>query len=537
MSSHNKKSVALFPLILAIVLVLGIYIGIKLSNSRTSERLLIYPRVDKVNSILNMIEDSYVDSVSRDKLEKVAIESILQSLDPHSIYIPADMAQSTNESLDGNFTGIGIQYNIQSDTIIVMNTVMDGPSEKAGVKTGDRIIKVNDTLIAGVKITNDKIIKSLKGQKGTRVKLSMRRNGYKDLIDFEIIRDIVTLRSVETSYMINSETGYLKISKFSKNTYDEFIKAVTDLHKKGMKNIIIDLRGNGGGYLETVVKIADEFLDDHQLIVYQKGRARHQINSESTPGGICLKDSVAILIDEYSASASEILAGAIQDNDRGWIVGRRSYGKGLVQEQSLLPGGALIRLTIARYYTPSGRCIQKPYKDGSEVYYDDIHKRFLHGEMVKADSIKFNDSLKFLTPKGRIVYGGGGIMPDFFVPMDTVSYSNYDYQIKEKGLLYRFAFDYSDTHRVELIKFKTYQQLADFLNKQNIMERFSTYLSKKGIFQKDKELHPTQKLLKTELVAYIVRNFFGNDGFYPIYNTIDKTVLKSMEVLHTKIDN
>ncbi len=534
MSIHNKKSVVLYPLVLAIILVLGIYLGIKLGNSKTSEQLLIFPRVDKVNSVLNLIEDSYVDSVSREYLEKAAIEAILQKLDPHSVYIPAELAQATNESLEGNFTGIGIQYNIQSDTLVVLNTVINGPSERAGIRGGDRIIKVNDTVVAGVKITNDKIIKKLKGIKGTRVKLAVRRNGHKELIDFEIIRDIVALRSIDASYMINKEAGYIKISKFSKNTYEEFITAVKDLHRKGMKKIIVDLRGNGGGYLETVIKIADEFLDDHQLIVYQKGRACHQINSTSTPGGICLKDSVAILIDEYSASASEILAGAIQDNDRGWIVGRRSFGKGLVQEQSMLPGGALIRLTIARYYTPTGRCIQKPYKYGLENYNEDIHKRFIHGEMAKSDSIKFNDSLKFITPKGRVVYGGGGIMPDFFVPIDTLNTSDYYYQVKEKGLIYRFGFIYSDMRRNDLVKFKTYQQMLSFLKKQKIMDKFIAYTSKLGIHGNIYELKESSKIIQKELESYIVRNFFDTDGFYPIYNTIDKTVLKSLEVLHSK---
>ncbi len=303
MSNHNKKSVVILPLILATVLVTGMYLGIKLS-SKISERLLIYPRVDKVNSVLNMIEDSYVDSVSRDKLENVAIESILQKLDPHSVYIPSDMAESTNESLEGNFSGIGVQFNIHQDTVIVMSIILNGPSEKVGLKPGDRIIKVNDTLVAGVKITNDHIIKKLKGQKGTNVKVSVRRNGHKKLIDFDITRDVIALRSVDASYMINSETGYIKISKFAKTTYDEFLSAAKELHKQGMKKIIVDLRENGGGYMETVIKIADEFLGDHKLIVYQKGRSRQQVNSFSTPGGECLNDSVTILIDEYSASAS-----------------------------------------------------------------------------------------------------------------------------------------------------------------------------------------------------------------------------------------
>lgn len=533
MSINNKKSAILFPLIISGILVLGIFIGMKLSSSRISERLLIYPRVDKVNSVLNMIEDSYVDSVPREKLEKVAIESILQKLDPHSIYIPAEELQAVNEPLEGNFSGIGIQYNIQNDTLVVMNTVPNGPSEKVGIKAGDRIVRVNDTTMIGTKLLNDKIISKLKGKKGSAVKISVKRFGNRDLVDFNIIRDIIPLYSIDIHYMINRETGYIKINKFAKNTYDEFLKSAKDLHAKGMKKVIIDLRGNGGGYLESVVKIADEFLDGHKLIVYQKGRAKKQINSESTPGGVCVNDSLAILMDEYSASASEILAGAIQDNDRGWIVGRRSFGKGLVQEQSSLPGGSAIRLTIARYYTPTGRCIQKPYSDNTNNYYQELHNRYLHGEMTLADSTHFNDSLKFKTPGGRVVYGGGGIMPDYFVPLDTSGFSHYFANIRDKSLIYKYAFFYSDTYRAILTKFKTNRDLVSYLKKQDLKEKFIVYASKNGINGKYSDIVLSASLIENELEAYICRNFFDNDGFYPVINSIDKTIIKALEVLRS----
>lgn len=460
MGIQNKKTVILFPLILALVLIAGMYIGLNLSRSDISERLVIYPKADKVNNVLNLIEDSYVDSVSRDKLEETAIESVLRKLDPHSVYIAASEFQEMNEPLEGNFSGIGIQFNLQSDTIIIANTTLNGPSERIGVKAGDRIIKVNDTIVAGIKLTTDQVIKRLKGKRGTPVKISIKRNGFTDLIDFKITRDMIPLTSVDVFYMVAPKIGYIKVNKFAKTTYDEFIAAVKKLHDRGMKKMILDLRNNGGGLLETSVKMADQFLDNRQLIVYTKGRARRRTDSYSTPGGECLRDSLIVLVDETSASASEVFAGAIQDNDRGWVIGRRSFGKGLVQEQSLLPGGAAIRLTIARYYTPTGRCIQKPYNKGKDNYYDDLRNRYLHGEMEKADSIKFNDSLKFVTPKGRVVYGGGGIMPDIFVPVDTTSFSEYYYKIREKGLIYQFAFYYSDVNRSILNKFKNYQELV-----------------------------------------------------------------------------
>ncbi|HEY4788794.1 MAG TPA: S41 family peptidase [Bacteroidales bacterium] len=534
MSVHNKKSVVLFPLILALILISGIFIGLKLNRSGISDRLLILPRGDKVNNVLNLIEDSYVDSVSRDNLEETAIEAILQKLDPHSVYIPADEFQAVNEPLEGNFSGIGIQFNAQNDTIIVVNTVPNGPSERIGLRAGDRLVRINDTIVAGVKMPTGDIVKRLKGPKGSKVKVTIKRLGVKDSIDFRVSRDVIPLYSVDAAYMLAPQVGYIKINKFAKTTHEEFLTAAKKLHKEGMKKIIVDLRGNSGGLLESAIRIADEFLDDHQLIVYTKGRARARTESYSKPGGECLKDSVIILIDESSASASEILAGAIQDNDRGWIVGRRSFGKCLVQEQSMLPGGAAIRLTIARYYTPSGRCIQKPYNNGKTNYFNELHNRILHGEMEQADSIKFNDSLRYKTVGGRIVYGGGGIMPDYFVPADTSLFSNYYYMLHEKGILYRFAFHYSDANRKILAKFKTYQALIKFLKKENVFEKMLDYADKQGIKKNYSDIKISSELLQTQLEAYIVRNFFDNNGFYPVYNTIDSTIKEAVIIFEGK---
>jgi carboxyl-terminal processing protease len=530
MNIQNRRSSIFFPIILALVLISGMLIGLKINKTGISDRLLILPRADKVNNVLNLIEDSYVDSISRNKLEEVAIESVLQKLDPHSVYIPADEVESVNEPLEGNFSGIGIQFNPQNDTIIVVNTVPNGPSERAGIKSGDRLIKVNDTIVAGKKIQTNDIVKKLKGKKGTYVNVTLKRPGVADSINFRVMRDVIPLYSVDVYYMLNPEIGYVRINKFAKTTHEEFLTAVKNLHAKGMRKIVVDLRGNSGGLLESAIKIADEFLDDHKLIVFTKGRARPRSNSYSTPGGECLKDSVVVLIDESSASASEILAGAIQDNDRGWIVGRRSFGKGLVQEQSLLPEGAAMRLTIARYYTPSGRCIQKPYTDGKENYYNELRKRMLHGEMEQADSIKFNDSLKFVTPRGRIVYGGGGIMPDFFVPVDTSAYSKYYYRLHEKGIIYNFSFSYSDANRKNLRKNKDYQSLIRMLKKENILEKFISYAEKHGIHKDPADIKVSSELIETQLEAYIARNFFDNNGFYPILNSADNAVKKAVEV-------
>lgn len=530
MSIQNKKYVILFPLILATVLIAGIFIGIRFNKSGVSDRLLIYPKADKVNNVLNLIEDSYVDPISREKLEETAIESVLQKLDPHSVYISADEVEAANEPLEGNFNGIGIQYYVFRDTIMITSVTENGPSLKAGLKAGDRLIKVNDTIIAGRKIAKTDVIRKLRGKKDSMVKITIKRPGVDGLLNFQVQRGPIPLHSVDVAYMLEPGIGYLKINKFSKNTYDEFIEGVKNLRSQGMQRLVVDLRDNSGGYLESAIKIADEFLDDHQLIVYTQGRARKRTDAFSTPGGVCLKDSLVIIIDESSASAAEVLAGAIQDNDRGWIVGRRSFGKGLVQEPTLLPGGAAIRLTIARYYTPTGRCIQKPYKNGKESYYKELQKRAKNGEMEISDSIKFTDSLKYITRGGRIVYGGGGIMPDFFVPADTTSLNKFYYRILEKGLIYKFSVFYTDQKRRELEKFDNYTELLAFLEEDLIMSKFLEFASKEGVKTKLTDSASAKPVIETYLKGFIVRNFFDNKGFYPVVNSIDQAVKKAIEV-------
>ena len=533
MSIQNSKPVIFYPLVLAFVLIAGIFIGVKLSHTAITQRLLIYPRVEKVNNVLNLIEDSYVDSVSRDKLEEVAIESILDHLDPHSVYIPANKVQALNESLEGNFDGIGVQFNVFDDTLVVITLVPKGPSEKSGIKPGDRIVMVNDSVVAGVHKNSDDIVNMLRGKKGTSVKVTVKRNGNPEPLSFSIVRDIIPLNSIDAEYMVEPGVGYIRLNKFAKSSADEFIAAARQLHAQGAKKMIVDLRGNGGGLLDVAIKIADQFLNANHLIVYTEGRARPRINSYSTKGGECLNDSVIVLMDEYSASASEILAGAIQDNDRGLVVGRRSFGKGLVQEQSSLPGGSAIRLTIARYYTPTGRCIQKSYTHGVESYYEELRDRYKNGELEQKDSIKFNDSLKFVTPGGHVVYGGGGIMPDVFVPLDTTDNSAYYNKVRQKGLLYRFAFSYSDHNRKDLSLAPSYTELFKYLEKQDLLKKFVAYTTKQSIKPTPDELKKSGKSITNLLDAYIVRNFY-DEGFYPVLNMNDNTISAALDVFNGK---
>jgi carboxyl-terminal processing protease len=437
--------------------------------------------------------------------------------------------------LAGNFEGIGVQFNIVKDTIVVINTISGGPSEKVGVMSGDRIIKINDSLVAGIKIKNDDVITKLKGVKGSLVKISVYRRNIKQLIDIDIIRDEIPLYSVDASYMIDEIIGFVKISKFSTTTYKEFKKAVMQLQKQGMKKLILDLRGNGGGYMDGAIKIADEFLDDKKLIVYTEGKARPKTVSYATKRGTCQDTDIIIIIDEWSASASEIVAGAIQDNDRGLIIGRRSFGKGLVQEQTVLNDGSAIRLTIARYYTPTGRSIQKPYSDNYDDYIDEIMKRYIHGEFENADSIKFPDSLKFYTPKGNIVYGGGGIMPNIFTPIDTIGWTNYLSEVLNRGLIYQFAFEYVDKNRERLVKFENYQELTEYLDKVHLINQFIVFATDKGVNKNYDEIKKSQTILNAQIKANISRNIFDDAGYYPVIQEIDLVLKKAIDIFQKNL--
>ncbi len=528
--TKNSKLSIYAPILFAIIFAAGIIIGNKLNSQTTSEPISFKSDPNKLGLIIDLIESNYVDKVSVPIIIEDAIPQILKELDPHSIYIPAKDFKQVNEPLEGNFDGIGVQFNILKDTILVINTISNGPAEKVGLLAGDKIITINDSLFAGKGISNNDVIKNLKGERGTKVKVGIKRAGYKKVLNFDIIRNIIPLYSVDVAYMINEKTGYIKISQFARTTYDEFIKAVDKLHKQGMKKIVLDLRSNTGGYLDAAVNIIDEFLEKDKLIVYTKGNARQRHDYKASEKGKCKNDEIIVLIDSWSASASEIVAGAIQDNDRGTIVGRRSFGKGLVQEASYFRDGSAIRLTIARYYTPTGRSIQKPYSKGKDDYQLDLIHRLENGEFQFGDSTKFADSLKFVTKGGKIVYGGGGIMPDIFVPVDTAGVTPYFQKITQKALIYSYALEYTNNNRGKLSEYTDYKLLTKYLKSQNVLNSFINFASKKGIKQKFKEIKISEKVIKTRLYGYIVRNLLDNEGYYPIIKDIDATLQRALKV-------
>jgi carboxyl-terminal processing protease len=529
----NKLKVYL-PLVYAGLLLVGVLLGLELGKGKNGISLFKPKPQDKINEVINYVKQNYVDTIGHNQLEEKAITGLLQSLDPHSVYISPSEFHDATDPLLGGFEGIGVQFRIEHDSITVITPVSGGPSEKLGIKAGDRIVKVEGKNVAGVKITNNEVLRKLKGPKGTKVHVSIFRKGVKGLIDYTITRDVIPIYSLDVSYMIDPAIGYIRLNDFSATTHDELIKALKDLNSKGMKKLILDLRGNGGGRLQAAIDVADEFLPDGKLIVYTKGIHRPKETAYATSGGLFETGELVVLIDEWSASASEIVAGAIQDNDRGLIIGRRSFGKGLVQEQLDFKDGSAIRVTVARYYTPTGRCIQKSYKNGSEDYYNDYYHRILSGEMENPDSIHFADSLKFRTPKGKIVYGGGGIMPDIYVPIGKDTTYKYFNLLANKGLIYQFAFDYTDKNRLTL-KYHSFSDFdRNFVITNPMYSDFITYTSKSGIKREGKDLSASDARVKVLLKAYIGRNILDNPGFYPLLNSIDETVLKAVSVLQSR---
>jgi carboxyl-terminal processing protease len=484
--------------------------------------------------VLNYIEDQYVDTVAMGKLVESTIPTLLKNLDPHSVYIPASDLLEVNEPLDGGFDGIGITFNMPNDTIIVITTIPGGPSERVGLEPGDRIVTINDTIVAGVSMDQNDVVKKLKGPTGTKVRVGIIRVGIDDVLSFEITRDKIPIYSIDVSFMVNKEVGYIKISRFARTTYQEFLEAVAKLQNLGMEKVIVDLRSNSGGYMDAATNIANEFLPEGKLIVYTEGKARPRQNIYSNAKGQCLNTPVAILIDEFSASASEILAGAIQDNDRGIVVGRRSFGKGLVQEQILFSDGSALRLTIARYYSPTGRSIQKPYEPGNDDYFYDISNRYLHGEFQEKDSIQLTDTLMFTTPAGRVVYGGGGIMPDFFIPLDTSGVTTYFNQVARRNLIYRFAFEFSDINRKQLTSLKELNAVEQYLKKANLLKQFIKFAQDSGVEPNNTQIEKSRLIIETQLMAYIARNFIDNDGFYPIIIRIDNTLQRAIKILENE---
>ena len=533
---NRRRFLLYFPIILALVLIIGIWLGSKLSfvrNDKMETTLFARPsHHDKVTDLINYIQQDYVDSVSRENLTDYAIEGILDKLDPHSQYIPAEDFTEVEDQLNSNFEGIGIQFRIEKDTIMVIQTIPGGPSAKAGLRAGDRIVKINDSIMAGTGITNREAVGQLKGKRGSEVKVGIFRRGLADLVNFTLIRDVIPTYSIDISYLVDDSIGYIKLSRFAANTYEELVTAMKKLMEEGMTRLILDLRGNTGGYLQASIHISDEFLSDKKLIVYTEGNSRPNSYAYATQKGIFEKNKLIILIDESSASASEIVAGAIQDNDRGLIVGRRSFGKGLVQEQLSFPDGSAVRLTVARYHTPTGRNIQRPYENGTKEYYEELYERYASGELENPDSIAFSDTIKYHTPGGKVVYGGGGIMPDVYVALLADDNDKLYSRLIHQNLIFQYAFDYTDNDRSALQKYKSPEDFrSNFQIDDKLFNGFLEYIRSKEISFTVKETRDSEKKIKTLLKAYIGRNLLDDPAFYPTYHEVDKIFQVALETL------
>ena len=527
MNNRLKKTSVWMPLAIAVALVAGMWIGKSFFNNsaRWNSR-------SKLDTILEIIDRSYVDDVDPDSLLEASFAGLLSHLDPHSVYIPAADLQNVNEELSGSFSGIGISFNLLNDSINVLEVISGGPSEKAGLLAGDKIVSINDTIVAGQKWSDVKVRSSLRGPKGSVVKLGIKRHTSKKILPFEVVRGDIPVTSIDAAYMIAPKTGYVKINKFGSNTYSEFLTSVVNLMADGAEKFVIDLRGNGGGFMEPAVLMANEFLPAGSPIVSMRGKTSPDDSPTYSDGsGSLLNTELVVLIDEVSASASEIFAGAIQDNDRGLVIGRRSFGKGLVQNQIELPDSSALRLTIARYYTPSGRCIQKAYAPGTD-YDRDIINRYEHGEFYSADSIKLDKSLAFETMHGRTVYGGGGIMPDIFVPNDTAGITSYYLHVVNAGLIQKYTFDYTDRNRDRLEKSGDVAALLRMLpDDDTLLQDFVSYSQKAGVAPRWYYINISRDLLVNQLKAMIVRNVLGVEGYFKVFNELDPTVVSGVEAL------
>lgn len=536
---RNSKQVILFPLLLAAGIIAGLLFGRWLGKHNSAEQLQgvlrqIEVPTNKLTRTLSLIERQYVDSISMDSLSERMMPLLIKELDPHSAYIPAEEMQALNEPLEGEFDGIGVVFNMATDTVIVLNVIPQGPSDKAGVKAGDRIIQINDSLVAGRKIPQNEVVKRLRGKRGTSVKLGLERGGISDLVEVEVVRGVIPIKSIESCFKIAERVGYIKLGQFARTTHKELVAALALLRSQGVERLIFDLRGNAGGYLDQAILVANEFLHEGQLIVYTEDRRHQQLREVANGRGSAQAMEVAVLIDEGSASSSEILAGALQDNDRGTIIGRRSFGKGLVQQQHLFSDGSALRLTTARYYTPTGRSIQKPYTRGAgqEAYDEEMIHRYLNNELFSADSIHFVDSLKRTTPKGKVVYGGGGIMPDEFVPADTTDVTNYYAEVVGRNILYRYTIEYADKHREALNAIGSLADLKALLDSDKaLVDDFVRYATRQGIPPKRSEIRRSRHLIEAQLRAYIGRNTpLEDDGFYANIYPIDNVIMRALEL-------
>ncbi|MEI7489949.1 MAG: S41 family peptidase [Bacteroidota bacterium] len=514
----------------AMLVVLWMFGGMQ-ANAQSQKDL--YAGLKKYSAFLQMVEFAYVDTVNDGKLVEKAIIETLKELDPHSMYISKKDVQKANEPLEGNFEGVGIQFEILRDTINVVHTISGGPSEKLGVMPGDKIVKIDGQAATGKNVTNQYVLDHLRGKKGSKVEVAVLRSGKKDLIDFSIIRDKIPLNSIDAYYMVNSETGYINLSRFAQTSLQEFLEATLKLQAQGMKNLILDLRNNTGGYMGTAIDLSDQFLDAGKLIVYTEGIHSPREDYSSSPKGLFQQGKLVVMMNENSASASEIVAGAVQDWDRAVIVGRRSFGKGLVQRPFSLPDSSQVRLTTARYHTPSGRCIQKSYAEGVDKYYMDFAKRVKRGELIHPDSIKFPDSLKFFTSKKRVVYGGGGIMPDVFIPWDSTVISDYYLDLRRKNVVNLFVGEYVDKNRgtlqSEYPDFKTFNKVFS-LNEQ-FMKPFFELAEKQGVKLDEKGYKASEKLIKSQIKGLIAEKLWNLSAFYEVANQDDEEVIKAVEVI------
>tara|TARA_B100000900_G_C20573468_1_gene714326 strand:- start:17 stop:1591 length:1575 start_codon:yes stop_codon:yes gene_type:complete len=516
------------PIIFGLILIAGIWLGysLKFSNEKNA------PESNKFNVILHQLEALYVDSLEKDALVEKAVKNLLTGLDPHSSYIPAKDLDAIIEPMEGSFDGIGVEFNLKDDTILVVAPISGGPSERVGIRAGDKIVRVDGKVIAGTDLSNQKVFDLLRGERDTEVVVGILRAGKKELIDFNITRGKIPIHSVDVAYMVDHELGYIKVNRFSATTFEEFKVASEELLNKGMEKLLLDLRNNPGGYLGAAINMANEFLVNNKLIVYTEGRSRKKEEYFSNSSGNLLGTEVVVLIDEGSASASEIVAGALQDNDRGTVAGRRSFGKGLVQEQFEHNDGSAFRITTQRYYTPTGRCIQKPYEKGNKDGYDnDWILRMESGELTSKDSIHFADSLMFVTLKGKIVYGGGGIMPDVFIPLDTNSYHNSIAKANRKDLVRGFAFDYTNRHRTEL-ELVTLEAFIQFFEiDSQTLKALARKCIEAGVDLKMYEWTlEDKKIISTQLKAYIARNIWNDAGFYPVIHQIDETFQEAIRL-------
>lgn len=540
----------LFPTITIVFLLIGFLIGNSVSHKAEAQQInwarLLAPQ-SKVDQLLQMMNSSYVDAIDVDSITEEVMEVLVEKLDPHSAYIPKKDLEMVNSELSASFSGIGVQFNIQNDTVCIVAVIPGGPSEGVGVLAGDKIVFVDDSVFTGKGMNNEKVMHTLRGPKGTQVKLSIKRYGTPELLHYVITRGDIPIHSVDASFLMKPTIGYIKVNKFSETTYDEFMSALAKLKAEGATSYIVDLRENSGGYMDQTIKMANEFLRSGQMIVYAEGRAYPRFEAKANGLGRFKDAELVVLINEFSASASEIFAGAMQDNDRATVIGRRSFGKGLVQQQIPFSDGSAVRLTVARYYTPSGRCIQKPYTLGDQLDYEkDLIERFEHGEFYSEDSIHYQDTTKYYTAGGRVVYGGGGILPDIFVGRDTTLMTPFYNKCVNMAYTYQFAFQYTDKHRKELKKFKDWESLEKHLLKHNILGEFLRFADQKGVNAKDSTLYiysnlsfeeqvrKSTPLLNRLICAYIVRDVLDDNAFYAIFERDDEIILRALEELEKK---